>query len=119
MPERPSCGWTGPFASSFAEVGIINVDGCFGWSWSPDGKSILEVAQNVPDRRLEIAPLDGGPPTFVEETGLIMTWSPAGDRVLMRTENTQEVYSIDPASGDSERLDWNAANLPDWQRRGE
>ena len=50
------------------EVGIVNVDGYRGWSWSPDGTAIIEVAQNTDERRLQIVPLDGGPPRFVNVT---------------------------------------------------
>lgn len=48
------------------EVGIVNVDGYIGWSWSPDGTAILEVAGNTPEKRLQIAPADGGATRFVE-----------------------------------------------------
>lgn len=102
-----------------------------GWAlFSPDGKTILThrwTWGTAGEGWLAVTPADGSGParnigpriTGGDRTGLVMTWSPAGDRVLMRTENTREVYSIDPVSGDYERLDWNAANLPDWQRRGE
>ena len=50
------------------EVGIVNVDGYRGWNWSPDGRSILEVAQNVGDDRLQIAPSAGGPPQYLDAT---------------------------------------------------
>lgn len=60
------------------QVGVINVDGYTGWSWSPDGTSILEVAQNVPERRIQIAPLDGGPPTYVD---VVTTIPPSWQRV--------------------------------------
>ena len=48
------------------EVGIVNVDGYRGWSWSPDGTAIMQVAQNTDEKRLQIVPLDGGPPRFVD-----------------------------------------------------
>lgn len=60
------------------QVGLRNVDGYTGWSWSPDGTSILQVAQNVSERRLQIAPLDGGPPTFVD---VITAFPPNWQRV--------------------------------------
>jgi Tol biopolymer transport system component len=50
------------------EVGIINVDGYHGWSWSPDGRAIMEVAQNTDERRIQVAPLDGGTPKFLDVT---------------------------------------------------
>lgn len=85
------------------------------WTWGSDGEGWLAV---MPADGSAIATDIGPRIAGGESTGLIKTWSPAGDRVLMRTENTQEVFSIDPASGEYERLDWNAATLPDWQRRG-
>jgi dipeptidyl aminopeptidase/acylaminoacyl peptidase len=48
------------------EVGIVNVDGYLGWSWSPDGTAILEVAQNTDEKRLQIVPIDGSAPRFVD-----------------------------------------------------
>ena len=62
-------------------VGVVNVDGYKGWSWSPDGTSILQVAQNVPERRLQIAPVDGRPPNYV---GIITTVPPNWQRVAPR-----------------------------------
>ena len=50
------------------EVGIVNVDGYHGWSWSPDGMSILQLAQNVAERRVQIAPADGDAPLFLDAT---------------------------------------------------
>ena len=50
-----------------------------------------------------------------ENTGLSKAWSPDGTRVLMRTGNSTQVFSIDPVTGDSELLDW-TTDLPDWQR---
>lgn len=60
------------------EIGTRNVDGYKGWFWSPDGRSILEVAQNVSERRLQIAPSDGGQPTYVEA---ITVFPPSWQRV--------------------------------------
>ena len=48
------------------QVGIVNVDGYLGWSWSPDGTAILEVAQNTDEKRLQIVPIDGSAPRFVD-----------------------------------------------------
>lgn len=50
------------------EVGIVNVDGYRGWSWSPDGTAILAVAQNTDEKRLQIVPIDGSAPRFVDVT---------------------------------------------------
>lgn len=63
---------------SEVEIGARNVDGYTGWFWSPDGRSILEVAQNVSERRLQIAPSDGGRPTYVEA---ITVFPPSWQRV--------------------------------------
>jgi Tol biopolymer transport system component len=47
-------------------VGIVNIDGYLGWSWSPDGTAILAVAQNTAEKRLQIVPIDGSAPRFVD-----------------------------------------------------
>jgi len=98
--------------------------------WSPDGTSILVhrwTWKSAPDGGrgwLAILPADGSAPARAigpevaggEDTGLIKTWSPDGTHVLVRAGNTLESFSIVASSGDFERLDWNATNLPDWQR---
>ncbi len=35
---------------------------------SPDGRAILELAQNVSERRLQVAPLNGEAPHYLEVT---------------------------------------------------
>lgn len=72
--ENSDCGYcdTQPITAVGVEsgvegqIGVVNVDGYRGWGWSPDGTSILQVAQNVPERRLQIAPVDGRLPAHVE-----------------------------------------------------
>jgi Tol biopolymer transport system component len=85
------------------------------WTWtsSPDGGfgwlAVMPADGSAPAR--DIGPrIPGG-----EHTGLIKTWSPDGSRVLMRSENEEKVYSIDPVTGATEALPW-ATDLPDWQR---
>lgn len=51
---------------SETEVGIINVDGYAGWSWSPDGLAILAVAHNAGEHRMQVAPLTGDAPTYLD-----------------------------------------------------
>jgi hypothetical protein len=99
-----------------------------GWpNWSPDGSHILVhrwTWQPGGEGWLAVMPADGSAPAREvgprilggEETGLIAVWSPDGSRVLMRAENTRQVFSIDPATGDYVELPWNAEGLPEWQR---
>jgi Tol biopolymer transport system component len=53
-----------------------------------------------------------------QDTGLVKGWSPDGTRVLMRSENTQQVFAIDPVTGSYEELPW-TNELPDWQRKAQ
>ncbi|MCJ7710515.1 MAG: hypothetical protein MUQ32_06735 [Chloroflexi bacterium] len=100
-----------------------------GWPlFSPDGRSILVhrwtwKSSGGGEGWLAVLPADGSAAATDigpripggEDTGLIKTWSPDGSRVLVRAENEQKVYSIDPATGDYEELPW-TTELPDWQR---
>lgn len=86
------------------------------WVWREDGPlhagwlAVMPSDGSEPAR--DIGPkIPGG-----EATALVMRWSPDGTRVLVRAENTAESYSIDPTSGEFQRLAWNAISLPDWQR---
>ena len=99
--------------------------------FSPDGRSILvhrwtwKGSSNGGAGWLAVMPADGSAPARDigpriaggEDTGLIKAWSPDGTRVLMRSGNTQQLFSIDPATGESEELPWTSPSLPDWQRR--
>jgi Tol biopolymer transport system component len=100
-------------------------------AFSPDGKWILvhrwifkdDAAFRTPEGWLAVMPADGSARTRDigpripggEDTGGAKTWSPDGTRVLLRFDNTQQVFSIDPVSGASELLPW-TTELPDWQR---
>jgi Tol biopolymer transport system component len=99
-------------------------------SWpqfSPDGRSILVHRWTWADAGnegwLAVVPADGSAPARDigpripggEHTGLSKGWSPDGTRVLMRTQNSTQVFSIDPVTGDADLLDW-TTDLPDWQR---
>ena len=95
---------------------------------SPDGRTIIVhrwtwKSNNGGEGWIAVMPLDGSIPARDigpripggEDTGLIKTWSPDGTRVLIRSENTREAFSIDPANGTYDPLDW-TSDLPDWQR---
>lgn len=99
--------------------------------FSPDGTSILvhrwtwKSDPSGGEGWLAILPADGSAPARDigprvpggEDTGLIKSWSPDGTRVLVRADNTRQVFSIDPVTGSYESLAWEALSLPDWQRR--
>jgi hypothetical protein len=95
---------------------------------SPDGQSVLVHRWTWGEEGfgwLAVMPADGSAPAHMigpkiaggDKTGLIKIYSPDGSRVLVRAENTKQVFSIDPVTGAHEELDWSATNLPDWQRR--
>lgn len=97
-------------------------------AFSPDGQTILVhrwtwKSNNGGEGWIAVMPADGSSPARDigpripggEDTGLIKTWSPDGTRVLMRSDNTHEAFSIDPNTGTYELLDW-TTDLPDWQR---
>lgn len=97
-------------------------------AWSPDGKWILVhrwtwKTQNGGQGWVAVLPTDGSAPARDigpripggEDTGLIKTWSPDGTRVLVRAENTRQVFSVDPLTGETAQLTW-TEELPDWQR---
>jgi Tol biopolymer transport system component len=103
-----------------------------GWpAYSPDGRWILvhrwvfkkDGRLATPEGWLAIMPADGSAPARDigpripggEDSGLSKLWSPDGSRVLVRADNTQQVFSIDPVTGAYEDLAW-TTELPDWQR---
>jgi Tol biopolymer transport system component len=95
--------------------------------YSPDGRSILvhrwTWSWEGNEGWLAIMPADGSAPARDigphfpggEKTGLIKAWSPDGSRVLVRNDDTQKVYSIDPVRNLVQQLDW-TSELPEWQR---
>lgn len=105
-----------PFATNFSQA----------WpAFSPDGKWVLlDTWQTMTDGsvvgRLAIAPSDGSAaarligPTLDSENQL-KAWSPDGTRILVCACDRNELYSVDPTTGDSERVAW-SADLPGWQR---
>jgi Tol biopolymer transport system component len=82
------------------------------WNWEGGGAGWIAVlpadgsrsARNIGPR------VPGG-----QDTGLSKTWAPDGTRVLLRAENTRQVFSVDPVTNEWERLPW-TEELPDWQR---
>jgi Tol biopolymer transport system component len=96
--------------------------------FSPDGRSILVhrwtwKGTPNPEGWIAVMPADGSAPAHDvgpriaggEDTGLAKIWSPDGTRILMSSDNTRQVFSIDPVSGADVPLDWTQV-LPDWQR---
>jgi Tol biopolymer transport system component len=83
------------------------------WTWQPGGEGWLAVM-----------PADGSQPAHDighhfpggQDTGLVKLWSPDGTRVIVRVDNTQEIFSIDPLTGHEEQLPWTGSDLPDYQR---
>jgi Tol biopolymer transport system component len=98
--------------------------------YSPDGRWILlhhwtwKSDPRGGEGWLTVVPADGSaPPRQIgprfpggEDTGLLKTWSPDGTRVIVQVQNAEQVWSIDPVSGESQRLPWTSF-MPDWQRR--
>ncbi len=94
-------------------------------AFSPDGKWVLmdsweTKADGTVDHQLAIAPTDGsaaarriGP--ILESENLIKQWSPDGTRIIYCACDRNELYLVDPGSGDSEKLPWQG-DLPGWQR---
>ena len=101
-----------------------------GWpQWSPDGDSILvhrwtwAAAGPAAAGWVAVMPAAGsGPARDIgpkiaggEKTDITKLWSPDGTRVILRADNTNQVWSIDPATGFTQQLTW-TTGLPDWQR---
>lgn len=95
--------------------------------WSPDGRWILVhrwTWQPGGEGWLAVMPADGSAPAHDigrrfsggEDTGLVKTWAPDSTRVIVRVENTQQIFSIDPVTGVDEELPWTGSDLPDYQR---
>ncbi len=100
-------------------------------SWpivSPDGQSILVhrwtwKANDGGEGWLAVMPADGSTPARDigpripggEDTGLVALWSPDGTTIILRSDNEQQVYEVDPVTGAWTELQW-TNELPDWQR---
>jgi hypothetical protein len=93
--------------------------------WSPDGRSIAAQRFIFGDPEqgwLAVLPTDGSAPgrdilpRLRGVGGIVKTWSPDGTRLVAYTKDTGETYSIDPATGQIQKMDWSAADLPDFQR---
>ena len=98
--------------------------------YSPDGRWILvhhwtwKSDPRGGEGWLTVVPADGAaPPRQIgprfpggEDTGIVKTWSPDGSRVIAQVQNAEQVWSIDPVTGEGELLPWTAL-MPDWQRR--
>jgi len=118
-----------PDGTALHEVPKPNKDVNQGWPlWSPDGRWLLvhRWTWGAEGRGwISVLPGDGsdagrdvGPYVLGgEKSGLIKAWSPDGTRILVRADNTQELFSVDPSTGASETLPWTSALLPYWQRR--
>lgn len=90
--------------------------------FSPDGKWIAAQRWQFdrPEGGLVILPSDGsqqgraiGPQTIGGNLGKV--WAPDSSRILMISNDTSKIYSIDPSSGVYEQITW-ADDIPDWQR---
>ena len=85
------------------------------WTWTADGPAaagwVAVMPAGGPSPARDIGPrIAGG-----EKTGITKLWSPDGTRVVLRAGNTNQVWSIAPATGFTQELTW-ATGLPDWQR---
>jgi hypothetical protein len=100
----------------------------FSQAWpqfSPDGKWVaLDTWETMVGtgvrHQLAIAPSDGSAPArrigpIVQDDQQIKSWSPDGSRILLCACEARELYTIDPLSGDFEKLPWQG-DLPGWQR---
>jgi Tol biopolymer transport system component len=92
--------------------------------FSPDGRWIaLESWVGQPGsgvRQLALAAADGSSPTRrvgpeAVEHGMVKVWSPDGTSVLIHIDEIDDMYLIDPITGESELLPWKS-DFPDWQR---
>ena len=97
-----------------------------GWAaFSPDGKWIaMESWVTQPDgssiNRLAVAAADGSSPTRrigpeIHGHSLARIWSPDGTKVIIHVDTVDDMFLVDPVSGDFELLPWKS-DFPDWQR---
>ena len=71
-------------------------------------------------RQLAIASSDGsGPTRLVGPTsvdhGMVKVWAPDGTGVLIHVESVDDIYLVDPVTGDAELMPWKS-DFPNWQR---
>lgn len=81
------------------------------WVTQPDGSGLNQLAVarldgSVPTRQL-------GPAQFGHS--LVKLWSPDGALVLTHFDTVDDMYLVDPVTGDAEKLPWKS-DFPDWQR---
>jgi WD40 repeat protein len=103
------------------------VPGRYSQAWpvfSPDGKWIaMESWVGDPGtgvRQLAVASADGAVPSRrigpdAADHGMVKLWSPDGTRVLIHVDEIDDMYLIDPVTGDYEPLPW-TSDFPNWQR---
>lgn len=92
--------------------------------FSPDGKWIaLESWVGQPGsgtRQLAVAPADLSSPArrigpSIVEHGVVKIWSPDGTRVLIHADGIDDIYLVDPVTGDYDLMPWKS-DFPNWQR---
>jgi hypothetical protein len=98
--------------------------------YSPDGKWIAVIRWTFAEDGtpgatgwLAVLPADGREAAHdlgqrfedKQDTGIEKVWSPDGSRLLELVAPKQQVFAIDPVTGQSELLPWTGV-LPDWQR---
>jgi Tol biopolymer transport system component len=95
--------------------------------WSPDGRwiAVEHFTFGSPgDDWVALLPSDGSAPardllprsTASPDGGLVKVWTPDGSRLLVRSDGTGKMFSIDPATGAIETIPWAASDLPDTRR---
>ena len=94
-------------------------------AWSPDGTQIaIQRWTWEGNSVVAVLPADGSssgrslgrPHRFEDNKGGQPIWSPDGSRLLEFWDEASGAYSIDPVTGDYERVPWPLMNPPAWQR---
>jgi hypothetical protein len=70
--------------------------------------------------RLGLAAVDGSSPTRlvgpeIHDHSIVKIWSPDATKVVMHVDAVDDMFLVDPVSGDYELLPWKS-DFPDWQR---
>ena len=104
------------------------VPGPYSQAWpvfSPDGDWIALESWRGPiggavRNQLAVASTDGTSPTrllgpSVLNRSIVKVWAPDGTRIIIHVNDVDDVYSIDPVSGNYELLPWKS-DFPNWQR---